>query len=200
MAFIPLVECWRVSIDYTSLGGNNAANVIHVYDELGDMSGARANEVCDIVRNWLSTEWADQASDQWTAQTVNSIDAGTQTGAFGTNGSPTTGTLTSNPLPSQDTVAVSLYTGLAGRSNRGRLYHVGLVEDSIVDGLLAPTPATNLINCYLALRTLLIADSFAWVVASFYTNGAPRTAGVSRSISDISFRDNKIDRQIRRKK
>jgi len=87
-----------------------------------------------------------------------------------------------------------------GRSQRGRLYHVGLVEDSIVDGLLAPTPMTALLNVYNHLRDDLALQDFYWSVCSFQTNGAPRTSAQIRTITDVAFADNKIDRQLRRKK
>jgi len=199
MPFIPAQDTWRVSLSFDSLNGQNAANVIYVYDTLGSMTGARADGVCDIVRTWAATEWNDVAPPEWTLRTIESVDAGDPIGVSGSNGTPTQGTNASPPMPAQDTVCLSLRTGAIGRSQRGRLYHVGLTEGAIVDGLIEPSAQTNIINCYQALRTLLIADDFEWVVASFVLNGAPRLSAQTRAITDILIRDPYVDRQLRRK-
>lgn len=200
MPFIPTAETWRVAMTYQSLGGNNAANVIYFKDETGTLSSARATELADIVKGWAVTEWANIASDQWTMQRVDVTSAESQTGNSGSNNSPTAGAVAFDPLPSQDTVAVSLRTGAMGRSNRGRLYHVGLTEGDIADGLLTSTIQTALINGYLELLAAGIADDFTWSVVSFFTGGAPRAAGVPRTINQILIVDPKVDRQLRRKK
>jgi hypothetical protein len=199
MAFIPLPECWRVSLAFDSLGGNSAANVIYVHDTLAVMSEARAEELANVIDGWVTTGWGPQSSNQWTCRTITVSDASDNEGVSFELTTPTAGGLTSSPLPAQDTIAMSLRTGAMGRSNRGRLYHVGLVEDSINDGVLAPSPATALQNLYLSLISTLVADDFEWVVASFQTNGAPRVTGTFRAITNVIITDNKIDRQVRRK-
>lgn len=200
MAFIPLPDCWRVSLEFDSLGGNRAANVFYVRDTLGVMDVGRAETLANVIDGWVTTSWAAQASNQWTCRTITVADASDNEGVSFELTTPTAGTLTSSPLPAQDTITMSLRTGAMGRSNRGRLYHVGLVEDSITDGVLAPSPATALTNVYEALRTVLLLDDYEWVVASFQTNGAPRVTGVARAISTIIITDNKVDRQLRRKR
>jgi hypothetical protein len=200
MPFIPLPESLRVAMNFSSQGGNNATNVIYVRDALGEPDATRAQELADIIDGWATTGWAPVASNQWTFDSVEVTDASNPEGvsASALPGEP--GDLTASPLPAQDTVALSLRTGKMGRSNRGRLYFVGLTEEAIADGVLQTLAETNIINAYQALRSLLIADDFSWGVASFVTGGAPRVAGIINPVTDIIVTDSLIDRQLRRKR
>jgi len=199
MAFVPVPECWRVALRFDSLGGKPAANVFHVHDTLGVMSSARAEELANVIDNWGTTTWSPQASNQWTLRTIAVADASDNEGASFELTTPTAGALTSSPLPSDDTVAISFRTGAMGRSNRGRLYHVGLVEDSIQDGVLAPSPMTALINVYETLRSDLLADDFELVVASFQENGVLKNPATFRAVNQVIIVDNLIDSQKGRK-
>lgn len=199
MPFIPAAEVWRVSLEFISTNGETAANVIHIKDDDGDMTGVRALQVAQSVRNWVETKWANLASLEWTCNLITVVDAGTQTGASAEDANPTIGLDPTNMLPAQDTVAVKLSTGAMGRSNRGRLYHVGLGEGMIVNGRIAPSFVVELQDDYFDLQAQLNPDQLYWVVTSFQTNGAPRVAAVSRQITACVLVDNKVDRQIRRK-
>lgn len=201
MAFIPTAtDCWRIALTYTSFGGNNAANVIYAQDEGDYGNSLRAEQVADIVRGWAISDWADIANTNWTMTRVDVAQATTQTGTSFAELTPTPGAVAQPPMPSQDTIAVRLSTGFMGRSNRGRLYHVGLSEADISDGLVNGTFRAAAVTAYEALLSALAFDDLLWSVVSFRLNNAPRTAGVARPVTSIGFADDKVDRQIRRKK
>lgn len=199
MPFIPAINTWRVGLSFVNNGGKPGANVIHVRDNSGSMDGTRAQELADAVRDWAVTDWADVAANSWYLTVIDVTSAQSQTGASASNTDVTSGARAEPQMPSQDTVAISLRTGAMGRSNRGRLYHVGLTEVDVVDGLLSGTAQTALINAYSALRSRLIADDFEWVIASYQADGVPRVTASLRPVNSVVIVDSEIDRQLGRK-
>lgn len=199
MAFIPVPDCWRVAFDFTSVNGETGANVFHVRDIPGDMTLGRATDLVERIRDWAALEWDVDASADWTLQTITATDASQQFGVQAVDVVPTPGVVASDMLPAQNTIAVTFHTGVIGRSNRGRLYHVGLSEGDIVDGRLSSASRTSITNAYLALMTDLTNDDFELVVASKQLNGAVRNPAVTRAVTDMSIHDTKIDSQKRRK-
>lgn len=200
MAFIPNPDTWRVVLEYSNTGNNNAANVLHFMDGDGAMTLGRATQLGLLVRAWADAEWDLLASTDWTMGNIVITDASSQTGVQHVDVDTTPGAIATPPLPSQDTIALKLNTGQMGRSNRGRLYHVGLGEGHLTDGLVDPTWIAAALIGYFELQNFTIAENFDWVVASYSTNGAPRVTAVNRTITAISVADNKVDRQIRRKR
>ncbi len=198
MAFIPAPQCVRVAITYVDNLGNEAVNVIHVNTGEDDPTPGIINDVLDVIENWLASDWANVAGTNWTATNLDARDLTLEDSFVVSREVTEAGTLVGENMPSQDTIAISLRSAFSGRSNRGRLYHVGLVESNVTGNYINGTTVTNLTTAYDNLRTQLIAAGYTWVVASFQTNGAPRTTAQQRAITDIVLTDSRIDRQIRR--
>lgn len=199
MAFIEAGDTWRVAIEYTNLDGNKAYNIIHVFDNVGPMSLARATDLANVIETWASTEWIDLAVAEWSMTGLQIRDLSTEFGTFLDYPMSVAGVAGGDAAPSTVTIAISLRTGVSGRSFRGRLYHVGLGDTSMNGDYIDLTQRTILINGYEVLRSALIADDFAWSVASFYSNGAPRTGAVVTAITQITITDLVVDQQRRRK-
>lgn len=108
----------------------------------------------------------------------------------GTNASPT--------LPLNVAICITHSTGRTGRSRRGRNYIPGIAENVISTGdFIGPTFRSVLSLSYDNLRTELLTAGFVHVVASFFTNGAPRVNGLGTAVL-TSIADSYSDSQRRR--
>jgi hypothetical protein len=107
-------------------------------------------------------------------------------------------------LPNNATFAVTLQTGLAGRSQRGRIYVPGLTTQDIQ----AP-PNQNTLNAvnanqFVTSMGVLIANvaaigaGYNLVVTSYRTGGAWRAAGQNSVILNAAYANLFIDTQRRR--
>lgn len=107
-------------------------------------------------------------------------------------------------LPNNVTFALTLQTGLAGRSFRGRIYLVGLASGQTTGGANASnmtvSAATLIVTCYTALKTAIegIGAGYHIVVVSYRTGLAWRTSGVATPIINFSYADLNLDSQRRR--
>lgn len=115
-------------------------------------------------------------------------------------GLPLAGTGASPQLPNNCTVAISLKTGLRGRSYRGRLYHLGLMESQVTANAVIAGTVTSLLSSY--VRFALIDQvaplhDFELGVLSYYTNGALRANPVFTAVTDLSC-EGIMDSQRRR--
>lgn len=114
---------------------------------------------------------------------------------------PRPGTVSGIPLPNHATIAISWRTGLAGRSQRGRSYFVGLADSSLdaTGQQLAPAAATAINGSWTALLAAVNANvTRQMVVLSRATGGHPRLTGVTTPITAAVFSDLYVDSQRRR--
>lgn len=112
-------------------------------------------------------------------------------------GLPIAGTGGANSLPNSVTLAIKWVTGLAGRSFRGRTYHIGLDESQVTGNEVLTTPFNALGAAYNALVPAIAALGYTLVVCSKFSDGAARTACVLTEILG-AVADNIIDSQRRR--
>jgi hypothetical protein len=113
---------------------------------------------------------------------------------------PLTGTMAGNSMPSSVAWSLKKQTGLAGRSFRGRIYHMGMGEAEVVGNYVDATYATSVLNAWNDLMEQLdeTGNGFQLVVVSTFANGAPRTAGVATNVTGIVHVDLRVDTQRRR--
>lgn len=98
---------------------------------------------------------------------------------------PVSGGAFGQPMPSHVAVVVSLRTGLAGRSYRGRLYIGGLTELQ-VDGDYPNVGIRNAITAGVsAVIVGMLTTDRRCVVVSRYTAGRPRNPGVANPILSV---------------
>lgn len=199
MPFIPVDETVRVALTFQDNAGNEAVNVIHFRREdspvtLPDMA---ALEV--ILIDWLENYWSPRAATTWHCRSIDMLDLTIEDGLYRSTSVDIQGTDTDSPLPSMMTIAISLRSNFAGRSRRGRLYHVGLSEGRIAGDYLTDLAAVSLIQCYEALLDGLDTSGWVWCVVSYVSDGVPRTQGLRTDITNIVLTDLEIDRQIRRR-
>lgn len=175
MPFIASVGVARVTLDFISIQGNDAHNVLHVLNSTGvAWDAAQLGAMVDVFDNWLTTEWATDASQDWQADLITAVALDEEFGIVDNKVIAVTGAQTSEALPSQNTVAISFRSGFIGRSRRGRLYHVGMHEAAVEGDYILPVYGTALVTAYQALINLLADDSYFLGVLSYIENGAPR--------------------------
>lgn len=115
-----------------------------------------------------------------------------------TTGFPLTGLSVSKlAMPNNVTVAVKWSTGRAGRSYRGRTFHIGLTEDYVTDNQLSAGGVAYLNTVYGDLLDAFDSYPGDLVVASRYHNNAPRVSGITTPIVSYSINP-VIDSQRRR--
>lgn len=111
------------------------------------------------------------------------------------------GTVASEPLPNNVSLAVKWTTNKRGRSFRGRTFHIGLCEamrDSTDHNSINTGFETSLLFVYDALLTTAWPNGAVPVVASSRTGGAWRTTGVTTPIIAANLTDLVFDSQRRR--
>ena len=197
MPFIPIPNTAMHTVNYTWLG-QLVQNVFHVR-YAGPPDSTDIGVANDVIANWWNTEIEPNVSNQVEARSIIGTSQHVANGPqFTTAFAPgSVGQLTSPSMPSGTTVAVSWRTGLSGRSFRGRTYHVGLVEGQIVGNEIDGATHSLLIGNYAQLLTDLLTSDLVLVVASRYTNNAPRVTGVATVINSVLL-DTFIDSQRRR--
>jgi len=118
--------------------------------------------------------------------------------AFTVPGANPAGTNLTALLPLNVALCATHYTGRTGRSRRGRNYIPGIGEGLVSTGdIILASGRNNIVNAYTALRTDLLASGLVQVVASFFTNGAPRVNGQGTAVSTTVV-DQYSDSQRRR--
>lgn len=122
-------------------------------------------------------------------------------------GLPATGTSGDEPEPNNVTACVSLRTGRAGRSFRGRNYIVGLPDAATTGNTLTPTFRSIVLGYYDQLLALQADIGWQLVVVSRFSGftivdgkkvPTPRVEGIATAVTAAIFVDNTVDSQRRR--
>ena len=199
MAFIPALNVVRVSMEFALPNEQVAVNVFNFQKDAAVLL-ADVIDITNVARDWWINNMAAYVSNQVSLSRVVGVD---QTVAdsyqyFNTASLPHFGTLSSNVLPASVTFAVSFKTGLAGRSNRGRVYHVGLAENEVTGDVIGGSTVTNIVDGYAEIPASLAGTGWTHVVCSYISNGTPRAAAqVTPIISYVNY-DAIVDTQRRR--
>lgn len=198
MPFVPALNTARISLNWQDNSGNTAVNVIHVRNLLGTANAGFMSDMFDSIETWMTGVHDTIVSTAWYLRDLEAISLNEEDGAVLSRFVNLQGAKASTPMPAQNTVAVSLRSGFAGRSRRGRIYFVGLTEEDTIGDQIVPALTTGLINSYNTLRSNLLANDGEWVVASFVSDGAPRATALLTPITEIVLVNDYIDHQLRR--
>jgi len=107
-------------------------------------------------------------------------------------------------LPLNVTFCLTLQTGLAGRSQRGRIYFPGIQSGQVqaapaqnqIVAATANQMVTDLNNLIAAVAAL--GAGYKMVVTSYYNNGAWRSVAQNSIITNAAYADLNLDSQRRR--
>lgn len=178
MAFIPAAQCVKVVVEGL-LDGQEIANIYHV-DANVTVTPTVINDILDVFEAWLVSDFLPDLSEDLEITALTGRDLTTSTGTLIERPLDPflAGGIANEALPNNVAVCVTWFTELAGRSYRGRTYMPGLNESastqSFIDGATAAGFATNMVE----LVNQLTAETFTLVVASFFSELAPRVAAV----------------------
>lgn len=123
-------DVWRVSFEGTLLG----AEYVNVFHYKAKSVGANPTSFASRIATLLYTPVATQLRDTWVLSAFHARQLAVPAPVVDGSVSVTGGVSTGDTLPPQCALVVSLRTGLAGRSHRGRIYLGGYAEQYQASG------------------------------------------------------------------
>lgn len=199
MAFIPAENTAKVEIRMTQ-DGQKVENTLYFRHDTGAISSAER----EALGNWIEAWWNDEIRPLQTNEVtfrevyvtdMSSAMSGTSS-VSDLNGTP--GAQGTPSEPNNVTVTISFRTDFRGRSARGRNYAIGLTTADVTANQVAQVTLDAWVDAYELLLTLPGLDNWTWVVASFYTNNAPRVEALLLPVTDVLVVDDVVDSQRRR--
>jgi hypothetical protein len=200
MAFIPVPNTVGLFLRHVS-GGAIMGNQIWVLDEEAGIVSPRVQAITEAVNVWWTTVLRNQISQSVSLVAVEGRDFTVPDGEVfvAQNVPPVMGAVPSAVLPAHTTLALSLRSGLAGRSRRGRIYHVGLGEGDVTGDFVSQQRADGIKAAWDTLRTAVLAPmNCTHVIVSFVENGAPRATALRTPVTTTTHVDLRVDTQRRR--
>lgn len=197
MAFIPIPGVCQVAMRFT-WDGQEVANVLHVLYS-GIPSTTTFLNIAGVFVSWWSSNIRSLVTTAVTLREIAVVDQSTANGigVLSTAGLPLQGQSVSPALPNSNTLAVKWATGRTGRSFRGRTFHIGLTEGQVLNNQTDAATTAALQSGYTALISALTGAGHSLVVASRFSNNAPRTVGLGTNVGTCSVNP-VIDVQRRR--
>ena len=198
MAFIPTPNVVKVDLTY-NWNGQICQNVLHydageaiIGDDLAPLAAA-------LVAKMTGSYWTI-VSDQCSLyeMTLTLQDSVSSAALVTSVGLPKVGTNASPSMPNNVSLCITKRTAKRGRSYRGRLYHVGLCENSVTGNNVATAHATIIKDYWATWLSVSFAPKNAnMVVLSYQNNGLPRLEGEPTWIQGFTT-DEVVDSQRRR--
>jgi hypothetical protein len=198
MPFVPSPNLAQLEIR-AQIDGQHVENRIHV-DMFATPTPANLEAVAVVVWNsiadvWLGSLPVECVIHEIVATGLDAIDGAQFT--YAPDLMP--GLDASGAMPNNVTICSKLSSDQRGRSARGRLYWLALPRDGVEDNTVTTPRAEAILAGLNATRVAIDDAGFAWVVASYVSEGAPRPGGpVYYHVISCNFVDLTIDSQRRR--
>lgn len=195
--FIPASNTAKVEMRYTLLG-QPAMNVFY-FQGSTNWTLVTLEALADAVEaEWLS----NIRGLQHAGVTLNSIvctDVEVEDGLQFENNVGTAGNREGAALPNNVTIAISFRTGFSGRSRRGRLYHMGLVEADVTDNSIGVLVGAALLSNYGNFFSEIASTTTTQhVIVSYCNNGDWRTDALITPVASYVLTDTTVDTQRKR--
>lgn len=210
MAFIPVPNTAQVIMEYSQLDADLAQNTFGVFNS-GSWDTTQLGALGAAFNTWNDTAVSGAApyqnrTTQTTLIQTTCRDLTTQTSPVVVKpytGAHGAGVDSSGPLNNGLTKAFTSRSGLSGRSQRGRVFVVGIGVGELVSGdpnKLSPAFLDEYVAQLDALGPAIHAANANWslVVISRYHNNAPRTTGTTTPITSWGYANQYVDFQRRR--
>lgn len=205
--FIPTANTALVEMVYT-FGNQIIENTFHV-QKTTPFTAAQLQALCTVFDNWDNTgppsfKGSRPIGCLLTQIKARALDTPASPIFIFTLPAPRAGGINATPMPGNVSFCVTLQTGLAGRSQRGRIYMPGVTTATIGNTPLNNTVGVAYANgCVAALNALIglvaaIGAGYALVVTSFRSGGAWRANGANSVILNAAYADLFIDSMRRR--
>jgi hypothetical protein len=196
-AFIPVINVAKVTMKY-QLNLNEVENVFHF---LHDGTMTRSDLI--NLNNEIVTAWTDNfmplQPNTLKLQVIEAIDLSAASSIIDTRRVDTFGGSTSPDLPGNVTLSIKFDGGFAGRSKRGRMYWLQLMEGSVVGDLVQTVSLGQILGGVEAFFEDIHDALPEWshVVVSYCQGGAWLSEGETTLIDNYSS-DGIVDSQRRR--
>jgi len=201
------VPCDRViKIDFRgTLDNQRISNTLYVRKQTGSVAASDLQTVGETARTWWGAALAPTLASNFSLREIYLTDLTSQNSFVLTYTAnlPSVGQLAGATLPNNVSFVVSLRTGQAGRSFRGRNYIPGIRGTDVTSSdpnLLTTTRTNAIVSAYqLLLSPTYFGDTpYRLVVVSRFSNGQPRPAGVATPVVSILAVDRILDSMRRR--
>lgn len=179
MQFVPFTNVVKLEMVFEQ-DTQICENVFH-YQKEDPWTIAEMTTLAGAVKGIWYNSFAPLVSQTLELESVKVTDLSEQNapGIEYTTGLPSTGNIVTAALPNNVTVVVTWLTNSRGRSFRGRTYHMGLVEEQVLQNQVKQTPLQSLATAYGQLLSINMGGFTAVLgIASRQHNGAVRTQGV----------------------
>jgi len=134
-----------------------------------------------------------------TLERVTATALDTDAGAYAEVTSGSAGGNTGAAMPSGVTIALKFFSGLTGRSQRGRMYLVGLSDGAVSgDQITDAAAAAFLVAWGDFFDSVATDESVLHVIVSYCNAGAWRTTAQNTDVAAVVLVDKNLDSQRRR--
>lgn len=203
MAFIPCPNTIEAQLVYT-MELEPCENVYHVTYGAAPTQASLLT-LAGVFAAWETANGSQHRSNQCALHTIRLRDIAVPSGQelIFTVTPAISGINASAPLPNNCTIATAFRTGVAGRSNRGRSYWIGMTQSMVSANNVVGSIETAILADYTALKTALAGNGTPLVVLSKYSGTGPtgkplpRGSGVTTPVISFSM-DDTVDSQRRR--
>jgi len=198
MPFVPMLNTVQAEFVYT--WNNQICQNVLQFEAAGSLSVPNMLELGAELVTWYDTLLQPLQS---TFCALTSIRLTDMTAEFApgldySTGLPLVGTAGTDSMPNNVSISLTKRTVFRGRSFRGRIYQVGMVESQVQGNVVLATPLANMIAAWEDLLAFSTAsESWTMVVASKFEGGAPRATALLTPVINISS-DGIVDSQRRR--
>lgn len=197
--FIPLANGAKLTAFYHQ-NGQPVENVFYFVGTSGWTAGTLAS-LASAFESWETAHARALRANSTAYHGCEVVDMSAQDSTAVSSSNEIDGTVNDTPLPNNCTIAIKASTGLAGRSNRGRTYWIGLVNgqrDGADHNAVNGTFAAAVVSAMNALISTAFPNSAVLVVASFRHDNAWRSSAVAHPVVSYALVDQTIDNQRRR--
>lgn len=197
MAFVPFTNVAMVELFYRQ-DGQRVENVLN-FRMTATPTVASLTALSGNVITWWDTAVRPLVSNnvQLVGVKATSLQSSSAPAVENVTGLPLTGGVATAAAPNNVTLVTKLITANRGRSFRGRIYHVGMVNSQISGNTGTSAFRTALAAAYNALLVPAAFGGAELVIASRFSNGAPRATGVATTVTGVSINQT-LDSQRRR--
>lgn len=196
--FIPAPGVAQIETRFLQ-SGQPVENVYHFHSSTA-WDASSLDALANDVEAWWAANLAPLVHTGVTLTSIHARDISTQTGAEVDETYSVSGSNVGLPLPNNATLCVTMQTGLAGRSLRGRSYLVGLNANYLSSdkNQITPTAASAIVAGYDAMITGVTTNSSILSVVSFRSGNAWRTTALVTPVLRFHLADFYVDSQRRR--
>jgi len=208
--FVPASNVAKVTMEYAIGDGDIAENVFNVQNT-GAWDASHLTTLAGVFNTWNDTAVGGHSpyearSTETSLTQVEARDITTQTSTVVIvpyAGAHAAGADDSGQVPAGLTKAFTARSGLAGKSQRGRTFVVGLAQDSLNSSdknFIALTTANDYVAWFNALIAAVHSANAAWTlcVLSTWHNKVQRDEGVTTPITSYGYANLGVDYQRRR--